>query len=728
MKLGEIFRFEITYQSRRVSTWLYVAVLAGLTFHMAREAYVDNARSGGYFFNAPFVIAVVTLFGSLMGLLVPAALSGDVAARDVQTRMYPLVYTTPVGRAAYLGGRFLAAFALTALILLAVPVGLLLAVFVPGPEPELIGPFRPAVYLAAYLVLALPSAFVTSALLFSMAALSRRAMASYLGGVLLFVATLLSWQFVAVQLGMWELAKLLDPFGFTTMAELSKVWTPVEKNTRLIGLEGSLLVNRLLWLGIAVGALALTHLRFRFAHHTPRARGSRGAGRRGAEGVVVARRAPIAVPRVRRAFGARTHARQTLAFAWESFREIVTSWGGLVLAVLTVLLVLSGPELMEHIGVPLYPTTERITAIIGVSGEPVWAIVPLLIVYYAGELVWREREVGLSEITDAAPVPDWAPLLGKLLGLALVLAALQALMMAAAMLVQVLLGYHDFEVGVYVRILFGLQLADYLLFALLALVVHVLVDNKWIGHLVLLIAYALEAFAQALGIEHSLLVYGSDPGWEYSDMRGFGPFLGPWLWFKLYWGAWALLLAVAARLLWVRGRERGPGWRLHLARRRLTRPAAGAAVVAVGLILTLGGFVFYNTNLLNEHRTASDRVARRADYERRYGRYEGIPQPRITGTRLHVEIHPRRREAEIRGTYLLVNRSAVAIDSVHLATASKVKTGAVRFDRPATRVLADEELGHRIYALERPLRPGDSLRLSFVVHFRPRGFPDRGID
>ena len=34
-------------------------------------------------------------------------------------------------------------------------------------------------------------------------------------------------------------------------------------------------------------------------------------------------------------------------------------------------------------------------------------IVPLLIVFYAGELVWREREARLSEIADAAPVPEW---------------------------------------------------------------------------------------------------------------------------------------------------------------------------------------------------------------------------------------------------------------------------------------------------------------------------------
>ena len=68
--------------------------------------------------------------------------------------MDPLLYTTPVGKAAYLRGRFLAAFVLYAVILLAVPLGLLLAAVVPGPEAELIGPFRPAAYLGAYLFLA----------------------------------------------------------------------------------------------------------------------------------------------------------------------------------------------------------------------------------------------------------------------------------------------------------------------------------------------------------------------------------------------------------------------------------------------------------------------------------------------------------------------------------------------------------------------------------------------
>ena len=65
--------------------------------------YSSDARSGDYFLNAPFVIAAVTVFGSLIWLLVAAAVAGDAAARDVQTRMHPLTYTAPVSKADELG-------------------------------------------------------------------------------------------------------------------------------------------------------------------------------------------------------------------------------------------------------------------------------------------------------------------------------------------------------------------------------------------------------------------------------------------------------------------------------------------------------------------------------------------------------------------------------------------------------------------------------------------------
>jgi ABC-2 type transport system permease protein len=741
LKLLAIFRFELGYQVRRAWTWLIFAALVVFAFLFTRDGSLSDVLRDDFFLNSPFLVAGATVFGCVIWLLIAAAVAGDAAARDVATGMHPFTYTAPVSKTDYLGGRLLAAFVLNALILLAIPAGNLLGSYLPGVHPDAVGPFRLAAYVTAYAFIALPNAFVATAIQFSLASPSGRPMAGYVGSLLLvfmafFVASFLLFRS--------SLGTLLDPIGMRFVVEdLSRLWTPIEKRTRLIELEGAVLTNRFLWIGVGVGALALTYARFRFAHRAesrwwgPMARFR--AGRFGGQaqspmpaGSGVTASVPVSVPQVPRTSGFVLNARQTLAIAWTSFRTIATSWTGLaLLAAIPLLTVLVVLDQMESGGVPLIPTTALVIAELTapLSAElSRWLIVPLLIVYFAGELVWRERDAGLGEITDAMPGSEWAPFIGRFLGLGLLLVVFMTLLTTAGMLAQVLLGYRDFEIGLYLKILFGLQLPEYLLFALLALVLHVLADQKYIGHLVAIIAYAFIALASMFGIEHNLLVYGAGPGWSYTEMRGFGASLAPWLWFESYWAAWALLLAVAARLLWVRGRERGLSVRLQLARRRLTRPTVWTAATAMGLVLALGGFIFYNTNVLNAYFTAFDRVGRSAEYERRYGRYAGIPQPRVTATTLRVEIYPERRAVDIRGTYRLVNRSAAAIESIHVAIASDVETGDVKFDRPAARVLADETAGHRIYALTRPLEPGDSLQLDFEVHVEPHGFRESGID
>jgi ABC-type transport system involved in multi-copper enzyme maturation permease subunit len=647
--------------------------------------------------------------------------------------MDPITYTAPPTRAEYLGGRFLAAFVLNALILLAVPAGSLIAVYGPGVDAEIIGPFRPMAYLTAYGFFALPNAFLATSVQFAWATLGRRAMASYLGSVLLFFAAYGGMILLGVVFERQDLAVLLDAFGHVYVtSDVILGWTPIEKNTRLIELRGALLSSRLLWLGVALGTLAFTYSRFRFAHPTPSSFWSRISRRRrasvAAREVRLAIRSSIASPAREglQTFNLSTCTRQTLVIAWTSFLTIAKSWGGLVvLCGLAAVAVLVLPENMDDLGTPVLPRTRHVLTFLTApltSPFTPWLIIPLLIVLHAGELVWRERDAGLGEITDAAPVPEWVRFLGRFLGLGLVLVVWLALLTMAGVLVQMRMGFHQFEIALYLQVLFGLQLPEYLLFALLALVVQGVVSQKYVGHLMALLAYALILFAPTLGLEHNLLVYGASPRWSYSDMRGFGASLGPWLWFKLYWSSWALLLAVAATLLWVRGKESGVAVRLRLARLRFTRPTFRAAAVSVGLVLALAGFIFYNTNVLNDYSTAADRMERDAGYERRYSQYGNVAQPRMTKTQLHVEIYPERRTVEIRGTYHLVNDGVVPIDSVHVATVPGVQTEAIAFDRRAAPTLVDDALGHRIYALAEPLQPGNSLRLTFEVKVESRGF------
>lgn len=733
MKFGGIYRFELAYQLRRPWPWLSMAVLVVFAFLNTRIAIVPVTLPQDFILNSPFIIAAVSVFSSQIWLLLAPAVAGEAAARDVHSGMHPLVYASPITKMEYLGARFLAAFTLHAFILLGVQVGSLLAAFAPGVDPEIIGPFRPTAYLAAYSFIGLTNAFIAATIQFSAALLSGRPMASYAGSLALFF---LSYPvtFTLYMSGLGQRALLADPIGvLAIMNEMMSNWTIVEKNVRMFGLEGVMLWNRLLWIGLSILTLAFIHFRFRFAHRTatdPLSRLIRWfTGTTPASDPAPARVA-ISIPQVRQSFGFGVHVRQVLSIAGSSFRMIASSPAGIfLLVVYPMFLVLVLLEETEQWGVSLLPKTgyivaKHLTAALTYATD-YRVIVPLLIVYFAGELVWRERDARLSENVDATSVPEWVLFLGKYIGLALVLVALMASTTAAGIVSQTIRSYHAYELGVYLRLLFGFQLVEYLLFAVLAFTVHTVVDQKYVAMLVAFVAYLFIVLSSLLGVEHNLLVYGSSPAWYFTDMRGHGSSVGPWLWFKLYWAAWALLLAVVVRLLWVRGRDAGARTRLRIARRRFTRTTAGFAALSVVLILALGGFIFHNTNVLHEYIAGDEMVERRADYERQYGQYEGIPQPQRTATKLLVEIHPGRGAATIRGSYRLVNRDTVPIDSVHLEPALYVDTR-VEFDRAFTQVVADDVLGHDIYELEEPLHPGDSLTLSFDVRLERRGFTNAG--
>ncbi|WP_347156711.1 M1 family aminopeptidase [Pontibacter chitinilyticus] len=725
MKLREIFCFETAYQLRRASTWFYVGLFLALTFMMA-ASFTDNVRNGDYLLNAPVVTAAITAIATLLGLLVAAAVAGNAATHAVQANMEPLLYTSPISKFAYLAGRFFSAFAISALVLATVPIGLILAYFIEGADATLYGPFQPFPYLSAYFLIALPNMFAATAILFTAASLTRHALASFLTGGVLFMLGLTSKELLADQLGKWALAKQLDFSTFTLMSELKHTLTPLNINTEPVSISGWLLWNRSLWLMIALAFLAFAYFRFQFAHHVSHSWGMRLFKRKPVN-TTATWSAPVIRPLVQGEFSSKTYVYQTLAIATRTFLENMLSWAGLATLAAVGFFLLIGPELLEGpLGVPGIPTTGHVAAL---SQDFTFRfVVVALITLYAGQLVWRERDVRMNDIADAAPVPDGVLLVSKLLSISFMLLTLQLGLMVAGMILQTSLGYYKLEIGLYLRILFGLQLVDYLLFAVVAMTVQVLVNQKYMGYSVVFLAFLFTVLHGELGVDDNLLIYGADAGWTYSDMSGFGHALEPWLLFKLYWAGWAMLLAVAARLFWVRDRETSLRARM---RRLWVRPSESLLITAgIGAftVYTLGAFVFYNTNTLNGNSSANQQAARRAAYERQYGKYRNAAQPLLTATNLRVELYPDQRRALINGVYTLVNKSLKAIDTLHLATASEVKTGAVKFDRAATAVLVDADLGYAMYILQRPLQPGDSLQFHFEVCFSPQGFPNRGID
>ncbi|MEA2463750.1 MAG: type transport system permease protein, partial [Acidobacteriota bacterium] len=703
-KLLEVFRFEVAYQFRRASTLLYFLIVLSMCTALM-QVMAGGSRDDGSF-NSPFTLMVITVFGSMLALVMMAAFAGDAAARDADSRADSLFYTSPVGKRAYVLGRFLGAFAMSALLLLAFPAGCMLATWMPWVDPSTLLPFHLSAYLGPYFLYALPNAFIATAVLFGAALLARRATASYAAAAFLFFTALICGKVLAPRLGS-GVATLLDPLGYTTLDVLLLSLTPLQKNTFVLVLDEALVANRLLWLGIATTVLAAVCARFRFAHHAVGHEGAAVTSKPDDDSRIDA--IGSAVPAARRVFDASTRLRQLRAIAMRSFRELHASRAWWIVPLLALLFVLQAPELAKNeMGVPGPLTTARLVAFL--TGDvSVWFT--LLIALSAGELVWRERHARIHALTGTTPVPDWLSVTGRFLGLALMLVAMLVIFLLAGLAVQTIYGTDRYDLPLYIQILFGLQLTEYLLIAALAMIVHVLVNQKYAANVLLVLVPFARDVVWRLGLEENLLLYGNLPGWMHSEIAGFSVGVEARLWFTLYFGGWALLFALATYLFWIRGEEHHLRQRLALARRRLTRGAATLGAIAVAIVIGAGGFIFYNTHILDDHLTTTETEQRRAEYERRYGRYASLPQPTVAATKLQVDFYPRRRAATIRGSYRLENRSSARIDAIHVVSSVGAETTTVSFDRPSRLAVTDEDLDYRIYVLDRALEPGESLRM-----------------
>lgn len=718
MRFGEVFRYEFAYRLRSASTWLYAGFLFLLGFGII---HVSVTGTNPIHVNAPQSLAETTaLFCGLFGILVTAGLFSDAAIRDRAAGMDALLFTTRLRPAEYLGGRFLAALAINSILVFAIPIGLALATKMPYLPRDAFGPNHLAAYLQPVLLFLLPNLVLVGAILFTIAALTRQVIPVYLGAIAIFIAYLVAanyWSNITNPM----LSTLADPLGINALKAMTAYWTASERNARPIGFPSMLLWNRLLWLAIAAALFAVLQRTFRFTQRIGRGRGSEPVDAPG-EG----RSASGAVPQISGVFERRTRLRQTLAVTRQSLAEVMSGRAFPVAFLAAIgLVVLWGWDVgAVYLETVTWPVTHLVADV--VLSERAIVIPWLVIALFAGELVWKDRETGAAQIADAAPVRTSVVLLGRFLALVALIALFQLAFLIGGVLLQVLHGYYNFEPGLYLRILFGWNLVEYILLAAFAMTIHVLVNHKYVGHVVVLLATAFNS-AALYGIHH-LLIYNGGPGLMYSDMNGFGPFVTPFIWFKLYWAAWAMLFAVVTMLFWVRGPELGIRQRLATARARFTAQTARMAGLAVALILAFGGFIFYNTNVLNAYLPPQKAGTPQAEYERRYARYADLPQPVIASVELRIEIYPDTPAVDMRGSYRLVNQTGVPIRSVHVESPSgrDYEVRSMKFDRTSKAEVEDPEHGYRIFALERALEPGQSMQFSFEVAFRPRGFRHGG--
>jgi len=734
-QFAAILGWEIRLYLSRISTWVYFVIFFAMAFFFmlaAAGAWPDinfALGSGGKVLaNAPFALASIIPVLSLFGVSITAALAGNSLYKDYETHADPLFYTTPVSKAAFLGGRFAGTLFVNALVTTGIGIGAFVATVTPWVQADKLGPFRAMSYLQPYLGVVLPNLMLTAAIFFALVALTRQMLPNYVGGALLLIGYLLAGSLLA-DLDDKRLAGLIDPFGLRAQSALTQYWSIAEKNSRLVPISGVLLTNRLIWLGVAAAIFVAAYLRFRFAYSLSDAASSRptetapvvaGDAIVGDELIAPVRTA--ALPATTQRFDAVARWVQFRSIFSRSFWRIVRSrYFGAIVGGGLLYLVVAARAAGKLYGTTTWPVTYQME---GVLSGSFGLFILVITAFYSGELVWAERDVKINQIYDATPIATWVTFLAKLAALAGIILTLLGVTLVAGIVTQAAQGYYRFELPLYLEALLGVRFIEYLLIAVLAMTIHVVVNHKYLGHLLVILFYIGIGLLASLGVEHGLYQYGSDSGIGYSDMNGWGPYVGPFVWWKLYWSAIAVLLLIAADLLWVRGEETTLSARVDLARRRFVGPiryaTAGVGAVAVGL----GAFVFYNTTVLNIYRSRKAERHLRVERERLYKRFEHAPQPRITAITVRVELYPSTGDAVITGQYVLRNKTAVPIDSIHIAMDEDLEIRRLDYDRPSKRVLVDRPRDYIIDRLDRPLAAGDSMVMRFSLGRIKHGFPN----
>jgi hypothetical protein len=294
---------------------------------------------------------------------------------------------------------------------------------------------------------------------------------------------------------------------------------------------------------------------------------------------------------------------------------------------------------------------------------------------------------------------------------------------------QLVSGYTRLEPLLYAQGLI-VEVVPFVLVAALAVTLQAVVNQKYVGYLLLVLYLVSGTALSALHFDHLLYRFGTLPSAPYSDLNGWGPYATPVFWYSLYWGFAAGVLLCLARMAWVRGAD--TRWRLRwrAARRRFGGPTAWAATGCLAATAVVGGYIFWNTNVVNAYLPSDAGVRRAVEYEQRYRRHRGLPQPRIASVRLDVALYPRERRADLRGTYRLVNRTAAPIAQLHVGIPSRLEVR--RVDLPPHRVMTDDRrLGYAIYELATPIAPGAAITFGFDLRFDNPGFvngtPDNAV-
>lgn len=709
------FLAELKYVLKQPPVYIFLGIITLLVFGAAAsDNVVIGGAVGNVYRNAPHVITTYASILTVFGLLMATAFYNNAALRDFNNDFNEILFTAPISKAGYFFGRFVSALLLSTIPLLGVFLGIYLASMV-APisgwvEAERYGPFYAETFINNYLLFILPNMFFAGTIIFSMAVKWKSSVISFVGALVIIVAYIISGTLMS-DIDNEKIAALSDAFGVRAYAIHSKYYTPIESNTLNPGFQGLLLWNRLIWITAGMIILLIGYFTSSFTDKKKRVKTEKKSALKKTE--------TFSFPTVQPAFNKRTGWLQFRSFFVTAFRSIVKSVTFRILFLFSlIILYTSYTNGFEYLGLQTYPVTYTM---IDIARSSSVIFIIIILVFFSGELIWRDRETKINEVIDATPHTSFISLAAKAFAIIAVATCLYLFFILNSVVYQLLKGYTRIELDVYLLDYLYSTFPQYVILSFVMVFIQVLTNNKYVGYFISIgVIFVWELVLSIFNIESNMLDLGGAPSVRYSDMNAFGPGLKGALWFNFYWLVFATIILLLAGALWNRGALNSLKEKVKYSRKQLPRGYQRALWGLVVIFLTTAGFVFYNTQVLNTYKTGKEMEKLAVAYEKKFKQYENVPLPKITSAKYTIDIFPEKRNVNVSAELELTNEKDRPIDSLHFVLNDDWATTILIPDSKL--VFEDKELDYQIYTLNKAMAPGEVIFAKIITNFKSRGF------
>ena len=704
-----IFIHEIKYWLKKPVFYIYVLIFSAI-------AFLSLVGSAGLFdpptsstkiqrlVNSPFEINyMLQYFGKVLFFLLPAII-GATIYKDYKNNAHSVMYSFPITKGHYIFGKFLSALLLVCFIAFTIGLAMIIAEQFPGLDKNKLGVFNINGYIQTLFIFIIPNLIFFGAIVFAVVTYYRNIYAGFIAVIILFfLQNIIENAFSGFFIG------LFDPFGQNAVAYDTQYWTLNDKNTKLIPVFGIVIYNRLFWLTLSSIIFGFTYKRFQFSEQSI----SSFFIKRKKKSEIKAHFSDfldIQLPKV----GYIHSNLQQLKNAWTlsnvKFKTIAKSRMFYLIVGFGILAVLFAiGKITNNSDMIILPVTN---IVLSIPAFFFTTIIMLLTFIYSGMLVHKDTSTNMNQLVDATPISDFSLMASKVIAIIKMQGLLLAVMMLTGICIQIYNGYYHFEIGLYLFHLFVVQYIGLIIWAFTSVFVHAIFKNTYVGIFILLLCWFGISGLEQIGISTRLLLFNFSEPMQYSDLNAYAHQLQGYLIVKSYWFTFSLLLLVIAYIIWFRGLSQSFKERLQLAKLRLNKPLYSLVSLLLVIFITLG-FTIYSEEHKSEERSTKARNIAFNKFEKDYEKYATIEtQPKITDINLVIDIYPETTNLNITGTYILVNKSVVAIDTLMIKTGFD-EISEFNINRPSEIIDEDTYVNFYVLKLNKALQPNDSIALHF---------------